>query len=252
MIVITSVSEVWYGAGRLWKSVIIPIDIATRPDRVSAPWLCTCRSITSSAAPSRTSARPAHESGSTEKPKSAVTMQMAPKAPGITTPGWKSSNPSPARPARKSSETMFGSIRVERNLVRKPWCSSTIVAFAVCSVKWRGVVTRPSIVSRSAGSDGEMTSITFIRSASSAVRLDALRTAASAHAAFRPCDFARPRSDAAASLTTLRRRSLPMFEPLPLIGVEDPMFVWGAIARRSAAWEIQTPAEAARAPAGAT
>ena len=43
-----------------------------------------------------------------------------------------------------------------------------------------------------------------------------------------------------------------MFEPLPLIGVDEPMFVCGAIASRSAAWEIQTPAEAARAPAGAT
>ena len=127
-----------------------------------------------------------------------------------------------------------------------------MVAFAVCSVKWRGVVTRPSIVFSSAGSDGEITSITFIWSASSAVRFDALRTAASAHLALRPCDFASPRSEAAASFTTLRRRSLPMFEPLPLIGVEEPMFVCGAIASRSAAWEIQTPADAARAPAGAT
>ena len=37
VIVITSGSEVWYGAGRLWKSVIIPIDIATSPESVSAP-----------------------------------------------------------------------------------------------------------------------------------------------------------------------------------------------------------------------
>ena len=82
--------------------------------------------------------------------------------------------------------------------------------------------------------------------------LDALRTAASAHAALRPCDFASERSDAAASLTTFRRRSLLMFVPLPLIGVDEPMFVSGAIARTSAAWEIQTPADAARAPPGAT
>ena len=79
-----------------------------------------------------------------------------------------------------------------------------------------------------------------------------MRTAASAHAAFRPWLFASPRSDAAASFTTFRRRSLPMFEPLPLIGVDEPMFVSGAIASTSAAWEIQTPAEAARAPSGAT
>ena len=41
-----------------------------------------------------------------------------------------------------------------------------------------------------------------------------------------------------------------MFVPLPLIGVEEPMFVSGAIASTSAAWEIQTPADAARAPLG--
>ena len=97
-----------------------------------------------------------------------------------------------------------------------------------------------------------MRSITCSLSASCASRFDALRTAASAHFAFRPCVFARPRRDAAASFTTLRRRSLPIFAPLPLIGVDEPMFVWGDMASRSAAWEIQTPAEAARAPFGAT
>ena len=43
-----------------------------------------------------------------------------------------------------------------------------------------------------------------------------------------------------------------MSVPLPLIGVDEPMFVSGAIARTSAAWEIQTPAEAALAPFGPT
>ena len=76
--------------------------------------------------------------------------------------------------------------------------------------------------------------------------------AASAHCALRPWLFARLRNDAAASLITLRRRSEPMLAPLPLIGVEEPMFVSGAIASRSAASEIQTPAEAALAPRGET
>ena len=62
----------------------------------------------------------AHESGSTEKPKSATSSETAPSAPGRMTPGWKISNPIPAMPARKSSETMFGSISVERNRVTKP------------------------------------------------------------------------------------------------------------------------------------
>ena len=43
-----------------------------------------------------------------------------------------------------------------------------------------------------------------------------------------------------------------MFAPVPLIGVEEPMFVSGAIASRSAASETHTPAEAARAPCGDT
>src|SRR5262249_10168432 len=99
---------------------------------------------------------------------------------------------------------------------------------------------------------GAMSSITFLDSASWAVRFDALRTAESAHAAFRPCDLASTRREAAASLTTLRRRSLPMLEPLPWMGVDDPMFVCGAIASSSAASEIHTPADAARAPSGET
>ncbi len=47
-------------------------------------------------------------------------MQIAPNAPGMTMPGWNSSKPSPMMPARKSSETMFGSISVERKRVKKP------------------------------------------------------------------------------------------------------------------------------------
>ena len=97
-----------------------------------------------------------------------------------------------------------------------------------------------------------MRSITFRRKASSAVMFDALRTASSAHFALRPWLSASPRSDAAESLITLRRRSVSRFRPLPLIGVEEPMLVWGAIASTSAAWPIQTPAEAARAPPGVT
>ena len=72
-------------------------------------------------------------------------MQIAPKAPGITMPGWKSSNARPTIPARKSRLTMFGSIRVDRKLVKKPGETLTISAPFVCSVKWRGTVVRPSI-----------------------------------------------------------------------------------------------------------
>ena len=53
-------------------------------------------------------------------------------------------------------------------------------------------------------------------------------------------------------MITLRRRSDWMFPPPTSIGVEEPMFVCGAIASRSAAWLIQTPADAARDPGGET
>ena len=43
-----------------------------------------------------------------------------------------------------------------------------------------------------------------------------------------------------------------MLAPVPLIGVDEPMFASGAMTSRSAASEIQTPAEAARAPFGET
>ena len=43
-----------------------------------------------------------------------------------------------------------------------------------------------------------------------------------------------------------------MFPPPTSIGVDEPMFVFGAMARRSEAWPIQTPAEAALAPGGDT
>ena len=57
---------------------------------------------------------------------------------------------------------------------------------------------------------------------------------------------------AAASLTTLRRRSLEMSSPPTEIGVDEPMFVCGAIASTSAAMPITAPAESALAPGGAT
>ncbi len=148
--------DVWYGAGALWKSVMKPMAIATSPDNVNAPCDVTCASTISSTTPSMTRTKPPHESGSTEKPNSAHTMQIAPNAPGMIAPGWKSSKPSPAMPARKRSETMFGSISVERKRVKKPGCTSTISAFAVCGVSRRGTVMCPSIVRSSAGRVGEM------------------------------------------------------------------------------------------------
>ena len=110
----------------------------------------------------------------------------------------------------------------------------------------------PSTWFRSVGRSGAITSITFISSASRALRLAPRRTAASTHFTLRPCSRARARREAAASLTTLLRRSSWMFSPPTETGVDEPMFVCGAMASRSAAWLIQTPADAARAPSGET
>src|SRR5690348_5431935 len=95
-------------------------------------------------------------------------------------------------------------------------------------------------------------SMTFIFSAWSAVRFDASRTAFAGHCVLRWCEAASAVSDATASLTTLRGRSEPRLAPLESIGVDEPMFVVGAIARTSAACDTHTPADAARAPFGET
>ena len=57
---------------------------------------------------------------------------------------------------------------------------------------------------------------------------------------------------AAASLITFRRRSSPSFSPVAEMGVDEPMFVCGAIASTSAASPITAPAESALDPEGAT
>jgi hypothetical protein len=104
----------------------------------------------------------------------------------------------------------------------------------------------------SVGRSGATTSITFIRSASCSVRLEAWRTALSAQSPLRPWFSASERSLAAKWLITLRLRSEPRLPPLWSIGVEEPMLVSGAIASTSAACATKTPAEAAAAPFGAT
>src|SRR5215510_1852650 len=97
-----------------------------------------------------------------------------------------------------------------------------------------------------------MKSITFFCFATYAGRFDAFRTASCGQVVLRSWYLASEVSEAAASLTIFRRRSLPMLLPPSLIGVDEPMFVLGAIARTSAASLIQTPADAARAPFGET
>src|SRR5690348_3826006 len=97
-----------------------------------------------------------------------------------------------------------------------------------------------------------MASATWRWRACCAVRFEAFVTASTGQRVFRWCAAASECKDAAASFTTLRRRSEPMFAPVDWIGVDDPMFDIGERARTSAASAIQTPADAARAPLGDT
>src|SRR6266511_2003074 len=82
--------------------------------------------------------------------------------------------------------------------------------------------------------------------------LAAWRTARAGNFVSRPWLLASATTDATASLITFLRRSLSRSAPPALIGVEAPMLVWGAISSTSAASEIHSPAEPARAPSGAT
>ena len=203
----------WYVPDESWKSVAKPKPIATSPERVSAPWLTTCASIRSSAAPSRTSARPVHAIGSTARPKSASRSADRAERAGEDDARMQDleadageAGEEEQRDRGSGRAASRGSLREEararRRRSRRPRCASV----------WPiGTVLRPSTCFRSAGRLGEITSMTFIFSASAAERFEATRTALSAQAALRPCVLASPRSDAAASLMILRRRSLPMF-----------------------------------------
>ena len=93
--------------------------------------------MTSRAAPSTTSARPAQLSGRIENPNSAIVSETAPIAPGKTTPGCNTSKTSPTIPTRKRIEIRFGSISVFRKRVKKPGDTVVICAPARCSVKGR-------------------------------------------------------------------------------------------------------------------
>ena len=128
--------------------------------------------------------------------------------------------------------------------------TSSISAFAV----WIGLPSAsiPSISFSSAGSDGAIRSMTFCSSASVSVRFEAERTASSAQSPFRPCRSASVRRVEAKLLIALRRRSSSRSCPVPVIGVDEPIVVDGAIARMSAACATNTPADVAEAPSGAT
>ena len=202
------------------------------------------------AAPSSISAIPAALTGSTEKPNSPRTRQIAPSAPGRSRPGCNISKPSrPSAPSESRIVMMFGSITASRIRVQSQVHVLDLRAGEVELEALRHGLVALELFS-SAGSVGATASITFVFSASSAVRFDALRTAASAHCTLRPWLFASARSDAAASFTTLRRRSV-----LDVLAADADRRRRADVRLRRhredvGGLPIHTPADAARAPFG--
>ena len=133
-------------------------------------------------------------------------------SPGRSGPGARARRRSRARRARASARSGSGRSACRAGASRGPSSPSSPRRPSVCRTKPFGIVLRPSILFSSAGRLGATTSITFCRSAVAGreVRGHAhgLRPPRST---FRPWVCASATSDAAASLTILRRRSLWMF-----------------------------------------
>jgi hypothetical protein len=117
-----------------------------------------------------------------------------------------------------------------------------ISASFVCRTMPFGTVFVPSTLSSSSGSVGAMTSITFFSSASVAPRFEAWRTASLSPGRV-PVVGLRELAQGCGGVVDHLAPQVGLDVPPPTsIGVEEPMFVCGAIASRSAAWLIQTPA----------
>src|SRR4029453_17775794 len=97
-----------------------------------------------------------------------------------------------------------------------------------------------------------MKSTIWASTASEALKDTALRTVTSSLSPLRPRSWAMLRMRAAASLVTFSWRVPPMSPPVADTGDAAPMLVPGAIAAKLAAAKMNVPADAARAPLGAT
>ena len=156
-----------------------------------------------------------------------------------------------ARPSQKKMNAREGSSSVCRKPTNPPIERSTTGAPAVASVTSvpsASVTVSPSISASRASVVGAIRSITSSASACSALMLTASVTNDSATSALRPCSSAIARIEAAASFTAF---SDPIAPSRPT-GVAAPTFVLGAMAATSHESSTNEPAEAARAPDGAT
>src|SRR2546422_467132 len=125
-----------------------------------------------------------------------------------------------------------------------PFVASVVVRFGSFTV-------RPSILSSRSGMESATRSTTFSFTASRSVIATAWRTAFSAQSALRPRSSETVRMNATASFSIFFIIVLSA-PPPSATGEAAPMLVAGAIAATWAAIVMKTPAEAARAPVGAT
>ncbi len=149
---------------------------------------------------------------------------------------------------------MFGSEIRARKRSRKRTSMTLTGASLVARVTWPRVVltVRPSILASRSGTLSATRSAILSLTASRSVADTEERTAFSAHSALRPRSVAMVRAKAAASFSIFLIISLSPVPPPTATGCAAPIFVAGAIAATCAAIVMKTPAEAARAPAGAT
>ena len=179
--------------------------------------------------------------------------EIPPMTPGRMTPGVESSKKRPSIPSIISTYATFGSVIRFRNRSRNPTSIGITVAARVASVTGPFTVrtTRPSTFASRSAMESATRSTTFRRTASRSVIETDWRTAFSAQSALRPRSAAIERTNAAASFSIFVMLVLSGF-PDTATGCAAPMFVAGAIAATCAAIVMKTPADAARAPVGAT
>jgi hypothetical protein len=236
------------------KSIIEPSSIETTPPTVRIPWLTTLISAISKTTPKRIRSNPAQLMGRLWKAKNARMMLIPPITPGRIAPGVESSKKRPSIPAIMRMYATFGSEMRARKRSRKlmsiflmgaPFVSSVTLPFVVLTV-------RPSSLTSRSGTLSATRSTTLSLTASRSVADTDDRTAFSAQSTFRPRSVAMLRTNAAASFSTFFSISLSVVPPPTVTGWAAPMLVAGAIAATCAAIVMNTPAEAARAPVGAT
>ena len=134
-------------------------------------------------------------------------------------------------------------------------CCCSILAFLVFNIffPFTTSISLPSISDNKLSTKGTIYSITFCSSASVSVIFALSRIAFSAQSAFLPLFSATERILATASFTIFSVITCEVSDPPPrFTGCADPMFVLGAMAAMWAAIVINTPAEPAREPLGAT